>query len=79
MQIQRLSWAEIKVEVGGTPLVVDLLEDVSRLRPIMAEPRGPLSGVMKEHSVDLAVLTHLHPDHYDPHALRKGMPQQPPR
>jgi len=71
MQIQRLSWAGIKAEVGGMTLVVDLLEDISRLRPIMGEPRGPLSPVTAEHSVDLAVITHLHPDHYDPHALRK--------
>lgn len=37
----------------------------------MGEPRGQLSGIMTEHSVDLAVLTHLHPDHYDPQALHK--------
>jgi L-ascorbate metabolism protein UlaG (beta-lactamase superfamily) len=73
MQIQRLFWAGIKVEVGDTRLVVDLLEDVGRLRPIMGEPKGPLFAVATEQAVDLAVITHLHPDHYDPRALQKRL------
>ena len=56
MRIRRLSWAGIKVEVGGTTLVVDLLEDTSRLRPIMGEPRGPLSGVMEERELSTAAI-----------------------
>jgi L-ascorbate metabolism protein UlaG (beta-lactamase superfamily) len=73
MQIQRLSWAGIKVIVGSTTIVVDLLEDTGRLRPIMGEPRGLLSALDAEGSVHLALLTHLHPDHYDPAALRKRL------
>jgi len=69
MEITRLSWAGIKVEVGDTRLAVDLLEDIGRLRPIMGEPRGPLFALPAGQAVDLAVVTHLHPDHYDPRAL----------
>jgi L-ascorbate metabolism protein UlaG (beta-lactamase superfamily) len=71
MEIQRLSWAGIKVEVGDTRLAVDLLEDVSRLRPIMGEPKGPIFAFPAWQAVDLAVVTHLHPDHYDPRALHR--------
>ncbi len=73
MRIQRLSWAGIKVEVGPTTLVVDLLEDLARLRPIMGEPKGAVSTLASEHSVHLALVTHLHPDHYDPVALRRRL------
>jgi L-ascorbate metabolism protein UlaG (beta-lactamase superfamily) len=71
MEIQRLSWAGIKVEVGDTRLAVDLLEDVSRLKPIMGEPKGLLFALPAEEKIDLAVVTHLHPDHYDPRALHR--------
>jgi L-ascorbate metabolism protein UlaG (beta-lactamase superfamily) len=73
MQIQRLSWAGIKVVVGPTTAVVDLLQDFTRLRPIMGEPKGTLFAVGAEGSVHLGLLTHLHPDHYDPAALRKRL------
>lgn len=39
----------------------------------MGEPKGPLCTLDEERSVDLAVVTHLHPDHYDPAALRKRL------
>jgi L-ascorbate metabolism protein UlaG (beta-lactamase superfamily) len=71
MEIQRLSWAGIKVEVGDTRLAVDLLEDVSRLQPVMGEPKGPIFAFPAEEAIDLAVVTHLHPDHYDPRALHR--------
>ena len=35
----------------------------------MGEPKGPLSLLVAPGSVHLALLTHLHPDHYDPTAL----------
>lgn len=73
MQIQRLFWAGIKVTVGSTTMVVDLLEEVDRLRPIMGEPRGPVYVLQEAGSVDLAIVTHLHPDHYDPAALRRRL------
>jgi L-ascorbate metabolism protein UlaG (beta-lactamase superfamily) len=73
MRIQRLSWAGIKVDVDPTTVVVDLLEDTDRLRPIMGEPKRPLVSLEQEGSVQLAVITHLHPDHYDPSALRKRL------
>jgi L-ascorbate metabolism protein UlaG (beta-lactamase superfamily) len=73
MQIQRLSWAGIKIVVGPTTVIVDLLEDTGRLRPIMGDPKGPLFALDTEGSVHLALLTHLHPDHYDPVALRKRL------
>lgn len=73
MRIQRLSWAGLQVEAGGTTLVVDLLEDIGRLRPIMGEPKGPLFEIPAEKHVDLALVTHLHPDHYDPPALQRRL------
>lgn len=71
MQIQRLSWAGLKITLGPTTIVVDLLDDTSRLSAIMGKPKGPLCALDAQESVHLALLTHLHPDHYDPSALRK--------
>lgn len=76
MRIQRLSWAGIRVEAGVTTLVVDLLEDVTRLRAIMGEPRTPVIASTPARSVDLAVITHLHPDHYDPAGIRRCLAPQ---
>lgn len=69
MRIERLAWAGIKVVVGDTVAVVDALGGASSLvERYMGPPRHEIRPVAG--SVDVALVTHVHPDHYDPATLR---------
>jgi L-ascorbate metabolism protein UlaG (beta-lactamase superfamily) len=71
MRIVRLSWAGVQIESEGATLVIDLLEHTSSIRSFMGDPRLPI--VCGLAVLDLALVTHLHPDHYDPDALRRKL------
>jgi L-ascorbate metabolism protein UlaG (beta-lactamase superfamily) len=68
MRIVRLFWAGVQIESEGATLVIDLLEHTAPIRSLMGDPRLPI--VFAPEVLDLALVTHLHPDHYDPDALR---------
>lgn len=72
MELRRLAWAGLEIRYGGHRLVIDLVEDFSRLHgdtPPRAEmPPSPDPG-----SVDVALLTHLHSDHADVEALKRAL------
>lgn len=71
MKIVRLSWAGIQLTARDTTLVIDLLEETAPLVSFLGSPRTeivPASGPL-----DAALVTHLHPDHYDPATLRKKL------
>jgi L-ascorbate metabolism protein UlaG (beta-lactamase superfamily) len=65
--IERLSWAGLRVTGAGGRLLVDALGDASACAPFMGEPREPLAPVG---AADAALITHLHPDHFDAATLR---------
>jgi len=69
MRIVRLFWAGVQIESEGATLVIDLLEHTAPIRSLMGEPRLPI--VFGSEFLDFALVTHLHPDHYDPDALRQ--------
>jgi len=71
MRIVRLSWAGVQIESEGATLVIDLLEHTAPVRSFMGDPRLPI--VFGPEVLDLALVTHLHPDHYDPDALRRKL------
>jgi L-ascorbate metabolism protein UlaG (beta-lactamase superfamily) len=71
MKILRLSWAGIQLVVGETTMVIDLLENTTPLKSFMGEPLTEIVPLAGQHCVQIALLTHLHPDHYDPVALRR--------
>jgi L-ascorbate metabolism protein UlaG (beta-lactamase superfamily) len=68
MRIVRLFWAGVQIESEGATLVIDLLEHTAPIRSLMGDPRLPM--VFGQEFLDFALVTHLHPDHYDPDALR---------
>ena len=72
MMVQRLSWAGVKLEAGDTTVVIDLFADAAPVEPFMGEPASPLLPVAAD-SVRLALVTHSHPDHYDPTALKAAL------
>ena len=71
MRIVRLFWAGVQIESEGVTLVIDLLEHTAALSPFLGDPRVPLAFA-PEH-LDAALVTHLHPDHYDPDSLRQKL------
>lgn len=73
MQIQILFWAGIKIVAAGITLVIDLLENTAPLNSLLGEPRTKLFKLEREGGVQMALVTHLHPDHYDPVALRRRL------
>ena len=71
MRIVRLFWAGVQIESEGATLVIDLLEHTAPIRSLMGDPRLPI--VFGSEFLDFALVTHLHPDHYDPDALRRKL------
>jgi L-ascorbate metabolism protein UlaG (beta-lactamase superfamily) len=71
MRIVRLFWAGVEIESEGATLVIDLLEHTAPIRSLMGDPRLPI--VFGSEVLDFALVTHLHPDHYDPDALRRKL------
>jgi L-ascorbate metabolism protein UlaG (beta-lactamase superfamily) len=71
MRIVRLFWAGVEIESEGATLVIDLLEHTAPIRSFMGDQRLPM--VFGSELLDFALVTHLHPDHYDPDALRRKL------
>lgn len=71
MRIVRLFWAGVQIESEGATLVIDLLEHTAPIHSLMGDSRLPI--VFGPEVLDFALVTHLHPDHYDPDALRRKL------
>jgi L-ascorbate metabolism protein UlaG (beta-lactamase superfamily) len=69
MYIQRLAWAGIKISTDDFSIVIDPLFNTVEASRFMGNPRTE-AVPLKEQSAQLALVTHLHPDHYDPPTLR---------
>lgn len=64
LRLRRLGWAGVEVRLGETRVVIDALENVEPLRPVLGRPKRPLPAVDVPAGTH-ALITHLHPDHYD--------------
>lgn len=66
MEVQKMPWAGVRIESGGTAIAVDPLyyfpSDLGRAR----EPMCPLSEFG---AVEAVFVTHHHNDHFDPQAI----------
>jgi L-ascorbate metabolism protein UlaG (beta-lactamase superfamily) len=78
MQIEKLSWAGIKLMGDGATAVIDALGDATPLEPFMGKPANALVSVAEPGSVDVALATHGHPDHWDPSTLRECLANDAP-
>jgi L-ascorbate metabolism protein UlaG (beta-lactamase superfamily) len=72
MELRRLAWAGLEICCEEQRIVIDLVEDFSRLHgdtpPPEEVPPSPDPG-----SVHIALLTHLHSDHADIDALKRAL------
>lgn len=71
VQIKRLSWAGVEITVDHRRLLIDALQTVAPLRSLLGHPRWPLAAIERTPGRTDALITHLHPDHFDPKALHE--------
>lgn len=71
MEVRRLAWAGLEISAGGQRVVIDLVEDFSRLHGSVP-PDGQVPPPPEPDSIHLALLTHLHRDHADPSAIARA-------
>jgi L-ascorbate metabolism protein UlaG (beta-lactamase superfamily) len=64
VMFRRLSWAGIEVTAAGWRLLIDPLETTEPIAGFLGPPKGQLVPVDIDPST-WALVTHLHPDHYD--------------
>lgn len=64
LRVRRLGWAGVEVRLGTTTLLIDALENVEALEPVLGKPKRPLPAVDVPPGTH-SLITHLHPDHYD--------------
>jgi L-ascorbate metabolism protein UlaG (beta-lactamase superfamily) len=69
--VRRLGWAGVELNYSGARLVIDLLEELGSLAPIIGEARTELPA--PSGPVDVALVTHLHTDHTDASALGRRL------
>ncbi len=76
MRARRLSWAGVEIETRGRRLLIDAMDDVAPLKPLLGAPLWPPMPVPTWDGVTPsdALVTHRHSDHYDPQALRRALP-----
>ena len=78
MRIRRLGWAGVELECDDETLVIDYVQDIAPMRPLMRSPHDAFPPSSRPGRAAAALLTHLHADHADPDALalalREGAP-----
>ncbi len=78
MRFRRLGWAGVELECSGETLVIDYVQDVTPLVPVMRNAHETFPKASHEGGASVALLTHLHADHADADAiaevLRPGAP-----
>lgn len=72
VRLRRLGWAGIEIEYQGQTLLIDYVQDTSRLK-MLRNPDESFPSSSKPGATCVALLTHLHADHADPAALASAM------
>ncbi len=71
VRIRRLSWAGTEITTGGQRLLIDALNTAAPLGGFLGLPRWPLVEIEEIPGRTDALVTHIHPDHFDPDTLRR--------
>lgn len=73
MEVRRLAWAGLEVEVDGETAVVDLVEDFTWMHGENEVPAGEIPPSPAPGTVAAGLVTHLHSDHADVDALERAL------
>lgn len=68
MKIVKLPWASIKIELNDSSVVID---PFYHFPSDLGTPSGELYPLDDFGKTDAVLLTHVHPDHYDPEAIKQ--------
>lgn len=71
MQIQKLNWAGIRLELNGKIILIDAVEDFSYYYPVIGELIHEIIQFSEETKADYVLVTHLHIDHFDRKTIKK--------
>ncbi len=70
--LRRLGWAGVEIRLDDTRLLIDPLENVAHMEPVLGPPKRALPPVELGEGTHV-LITHTHPDHYD-RALLSRLP-----
>ena len=73
MRVQRLKWAGLRLETAGRVILIDPVENFAAFAMGAATSQVEKTGISVSGATtqaDYILLTHLHPDHYDPQLIR---------
>lgn len=70
LRLRRLAWAGVEIRLDDTRLLIDALEHVAAMEPVLGAPKRPL-GTIDAPEGTHALISHLHPDHYDEELLQR--------
>ncbi|GAA1931870.1 MBL fold metallo-hydrolase [Streptantibioticus ferralitis] len=70
VHLRRLAWAGVEIRLGDTRVLIDPLEHAEPLARFLGKPRRPLPAIDAPPGTH-ALITHLHPDHYDHELLAR--------
>ncbi len=74
MQVRRLAWSGVEVTLGEARLLIDPLEHVAAFEPVLGKPKSPVPPVDTPPGTH-ALITHIHPDHFDVDLLARLAPE----
>jgi L-ascorbate metabolism protein UlaG (beta-lactamase superfamily) len=70
LRIQRLAWAGVRLQLGKDTLHIDPLANPDAWGPAL---KDPLVQVAAGEGARYVLITHRHPDHFDPVAVRQAL------
>lgn len=70
LRIQRLAWAGIRLQLPGATLFIDPLISPEAWGSALADPLIPVGDAVGDSHV---LITHAHPDHFDPKAVAQAL------
>ena len=70
MAAQRLGWAGVRLQVGETTLWIDPLINAAVWGEALRDTLSPIESAAGDRFV---LVTHRHPDHYDPEAVARAL------
>src|SRR5262249_49540000 len=71
LRMTRLSWAGLELAGERVRILIDPLENVAPLENILGPPREPILHIAETATPTHALVTHRHPDHFDPGTLAR--------
>src|ERR1700712_5153899 len=70
MEAQRLGWAGVRLQVADTTIWIDPLANAAVWGEALRDTLAPIESAAGDRFV---LVTHRHPDHYDPEAVARAL------